>query len=270
MRLSRLAALASALVLSTALVACGGGDDADTDGAASSDATASAPTGEITVLGAASLTEAFGELKTTFESENDGATVNLSFDSSSVLAEQVVQGNPADVLATADENTMKTVTDADLAAGEPVVFASNTLVVVTPPDNPADIDSIDDLGQDGSTFAVCVVDAPCGAASKRLLDLDEVTAQPSTEEQNVKGVLTKVTLGEVDAGLVYASDAQAAGDDVTVIEPENADQAVNLDPIVVLKDAENPELAQAWVDLVTGAEGQKVLASYGFQPAPAA
>ncbi|MFY0407683.1 molybdate ABC transporter substrate-binding protein [Solicola sp. PLA-1-18] len=268
MRPRRLAALASALVLSTALVACGGGDDG-TSGSASSDATSTAPTGEITVLAAASLTEAFGELKTTFESQNDGATVNLSFDSSSVLAEQVVQGNPADVLATADEKTMTRVTDADLAAGEPTVFASNTLVIATPKGNPGKIESIQDLGKDGTTFAVCVPAAPCGAASTKLLEVSSVTAKPATEEQNVKGVLTKITQGEVDAGLVYASDAKAAGDDVDVVVPDGADQAVNLDPIVVLKNAENPELAKAWVELVTGSEGQKVLESYGFQPAPA-
>ena len=246
--------LSAALLTLMAATACGGADD---DGG-TQDRT-------LTILAAASLTEAFDDLETVFEREHDGVDVRLSYDSSAVLAEQVIQGAPADVLATADETTMRKVVKADAAAGDPVLFASNTLVIATPPGNPGNVRGVRDLGR--ATFAVCVPQAPCGDAAQRLLALDGSTAKPTTEEQNVKGVLTKVTLGEVDAGLVYRSDAQAAGDGVETVEAENASEVVNVDPIVVLVDSDAAELARDWVDLVVSEQGQKVLAAHGFGPA---
>lgn len=235
-------------------------------GTAACGAGASSEQETLTVLAASSLTEAFGELEKTYEREHD-VDVRLSYDSSSILASQVVEGAPADVLATADEPTMQTVVDEGLTDGDPTVFATNTLTIVTPPDNPAGIEGIDDLADPDVTYAVCVPEAPCGDASQRLLDLNGVDAPPATEEENVKSVLTKVTLGEVDAGLVYVSDAQAAGGDVTTVDAAESSQVVNSDPIAVLADAGDPEAAQDWVDLVLGDEGQRVLESYGFDPA---
>ncbi len=260
---ARSATLAVAVLL-LATAACGGddGDEGDSEAAGGSSDTT------LTILAASSLTNAFGELEKTYESDHSGVDVQLSFDSSSTLAEQVVQGAPADVLATADENTMQSVVDEGLTEGEPVGFAQNELVLVTPPDNPAGVEDISDLNDDGVAFAVCVPDAPCGAASEKLLGLVGVTADPVTEEENVRDTLAKVTAGEVDAGLVYVSDAQAAGDDVNAIEVPEAEQAVNSDMIAALTEAASPEDAQAWVDLVTSAEGQQVLQSYGFLPAP--
>ena len=237
------------------VTACGGDDDSGGSGDSG---------GSLTVLAASSLTEAFGELEKTFESEHD-VDVEISYDSSSVLADQVIEGAPADVLATADEQTMQTVVDEGLTDGDPVTFAQNTLTIVTPPDNPAGIKSLKDFGGD-TKFAVCVPEAPCGDASKKLLELNDITADAATEEQNVKDVLTKVTAGEVDAGLVYVSDAQAAGDDVATVDAENSSEVVNSDPIAVLSDAGDADLAQEWVDLVKSDEGQQVLKSYGFQP----
>lgn len=223
--------------------------------------------GELTVLAASSLTESYDELEESFEAEHD-VDVKISYDSSSVLAEQVIQGAPADVLATADELTMQQVVDEGLTDGDPQVFAQNILTIVTPPDNPASITSMRDLESDDVKFAVCVPEAPCGNATQELMKLNGIDAQPATEEQNVKSVLTKVTLGEVDAGMVYVTDAHAAGDDVTTIDAKNASKVVNPYPIAVLDDASDSELAQDWVDLVLSKEGQKVLGSYGFQPAP--
>lgn len=245
-------------VLSTVAIctsACGSADDAGSSEAG----------GELTVLAASSLTEAFGDLEKSFEAEHD-VDVTISYDSSSVLAQQVIQGAPADVLATADQPTMQTVVDEGLTEGEPQIFAQNTLTIVTPPDNPAKITGLADLAGDEVKFAVCVPEAPCGDATQRLLKLNDIDAQAATEEQNVKSVLTKVTHGEVDAGLVYVSDAQAAGDDVATVKAENSSEVVNADPIALLADAESPDLAQDWVDLVRGKEGQRVLKSYGFQP----
>jgi molybdate transport system substrate-binding protein len=222
----------------------------------------------LTVLAASSLTDAFTELERGYESEHPGVEVQLSYDSSSTLAEQVVQGAPADVLATADEHTMQTVVDAGLTAGEPVAFARNRLVLATPPDNPAGVDDVGDLEHDTVAYAVCVPDAPCGAASRTVLDLAGVSADPVTEEDNVRDTLGKVTTGEVDAGLVYASDAQAAGDDVHVVAVPEARRVLNANVVAVLSGAGSRRDATAWVELVCSPRGQQVLRESGFLPAP--
>lgn len=221
----------------------------------------------LTVLAASSLTEVFTELAETFEQDHPGVDVTLTFDSSSTLAEQVVQGAPADVLATADEATMADVTDEGLAATEPVAFAQNVLVLATPPDDPGGVAKVTDLGDDVA-YAVCVPEAPCGAASAELLGIVGVHAEPVTEEDNVRDVLTKITAGEVDAGLVYASDAQAAGSDVRVVPVRAADRVLNSDVVAPLSDAADADLAREWVDLVTSETGQQVLSDAGFLPAP--
>jgi molybdate transport system substrate-binding protein len=246
------------LAVSIALVvsACGS-DGSDTD-AGSGEST-------LTVLAASSLTEAFTELEKTYEEANPQVDVKLSFDSSAILVEQLSQGLAADVLATADQKVMDKAVSADVISGEPASFATNTLVIATPAGNPAGIEGIDDLAD--ADFAVCVPAAPCGDAAKRLFELDQFTGKPATEEENVKGVLTKVTSGEVDAGLVYLSDAKAAGDKVDVVQAENASEVVNVDPIATVKGSNNADAAEDWIALVTGPDGQKLLESYGFGPA---
>ena len=233
-----------------ALSACGGDDDRI----------------ELQVYAASSLTTAFDTLQDTYEEANPDVDVVLTYDSSATLAAQVLQDAPADVLATADESTMAAVVEAGLVGGQPDIFATNTLVIATPADNPARIQSLDDL--DGADFAVCVDTAPCGDATDRLFGLNEFTGTPISEEDNVRGVLEKVTSGTVDAGLVYASDAQAAGEEVIVVEVDNAAEVVNADPIAVITTSENAEQAQEWVDLVLSEEGQQVLAELGFGPPP--
>jgi len=252
--------LALATGVCVVLASACGGDEASAGSGSGGESTT------LKVSAASSLTDAFGELERTFEADNSGTDVTFTFDSSSTLAEQVIQGAPVDVLATADEGTMQGVVDEGLTAIDPVPIAQNKLTVVTPADNPADIHSISDLDNGGVDWAVCVPDAPCGIASEKLLSIVNVDAEPVTEEDNVRDVLTKVTTGEVDAGLAYVSDAQAAADDVTEVEVPQADQALNSDVIAPLTDAAEPELAQAWVDLVASDEGQRVLESYGFLP----
>ncbi len=249
----RLRALPVLLVLPLALTACGSDD---TGGETSS----------LRILAAASLTESFAALEEVYEKEHPEVDVTLSFDSSAILVEQLSQGLEADVLATADEKSMDEAVAAGVITGTPVAFATNTLVIATPAGNPANITGLDDLAD--ATFAVCVPAAPCGDATQRLFELNQMSPKPATEEENVKGVLTKVTIGEVDAGLVYASDAQAAGDKVEVVQAENASEIVNVDPIAAVKGSENGEAAQDWIDLVTGEHGQEVLDSYGFGPRP--
>jgi molybdate transport system substrate-binding protein len=221
---------------------------------------------EVRVLAASSLSEAFDTLEQTYESEHEDVDVVLSYDSSATLAAQVLEGAPADVLATADLPTMQTVVDEGLTDGEPQPFATNTLALITPADNPAGVNALADLESVDVLLAVCVSSAPCGAASSRLLALAGVSVDAATEEDNVKGVLTKVVAGEVDAGLVYASDAKAAGDDVAVVPVPNAEEVVNVNPITVLSDSEQLRAAQDWVSLVLSADGQDVLADLGFGP----
>lgn len=240
--------MAAVLAGATLLTGCGNGSEERT----------------LEVLAAASLTETFTELAARFEEDHPGVTVRLVFDSSATLAEQVDQGAPADVLATADERTMRAVVDAGNTRDEPALFASNRLVLVTPADNPAGIGSVADLDDPGVSYVVCVPAAPCGTVARTVLDASGVTAPAASEEVDVKAVLAKVTLDEADAGLVYASDAVAAGDQVATVGIPAAEDAVTRYPVTALADADDPALADEWVDLVLSDEGQGVLRTAGF------
>lgn len=235
--------LALALLL---LAACGSEDDDTT----------------ITVLAAASLTESFTTLAAEFEREHDGVEVELAFDSSATLAEQAVGGAPADVLATADTATMDSAADA--LAADPQVFATNTMVLVTPADNPAGITSYDDLATGDVTYVVCVDTAPCGKVAATLIAATGLAAEPASLEVDVKSVLAKVTSGEADAGLVYATDAVAAGAAVQTFEVPGAAEAVTSYPLAPLDQSEEADLAQEFVDLVLAEAGQQILRDAGF------
>lgn len=250
-----LAAAASAALL-LPLAACGNDDAVDPR--------ADLGPRTLTVLAAASLKPTFTELKKTFEAEHEGVTVELSFAGSSDLVAQIQQGAPADVFASADEANMEKATDDDLVAGDPVDFATNTLVVVTPPDDPGSVTSLADLARPGLDVVVCAPQVPCGAAAQGVEEKAGIDVQPVSEEQSVTDVLNKVVSGEADAGLVYVTDAKSAGKDVRTVEVPDGDNVVNTYPIAALADADQPELAQDWLDLVTGDQGQKVLADAGF------
>lgn len=230
------------------LAACGGGNDDEQT---------------ITVLAAASLKESFTELGKKFEEEHEGVTVKFAFDSSATLAEQVVNGSQADVLATADETTMQGAVDGDAVDGEPELFAGNVLVLVTPKGNPGDVTSLDDLDQ--ATWIECVETAPCGKVADAVLADAGIEAEPASREVDVKAVLAKVTEDEADAGLVYASDGVAAGDKVEVIDIPGSDAQKTLYPIAPLAASEHGDLAADFVDLVLSDEGQQVLADAGFE-----
>jgi len=218
----------------------------------------------LTVLAAASLTETFTELKHVYERDHPGVDVRLAFDSSATLAGQVVEGAPADVLATADARTMATVTDADATAAEPKLFATNTMVLVVPAGNPAGIESFADLDRDGVSYLTCAESAPCGVVAKSLLDRNHVGAPPKSFEIDVKAVLTKVELDEADAGLVYATDAASAGTTVETIAIPGSSDAVNPYLVAPLRQSENLDAARAWVELVLSENGQHVLGEAGF------
>lgn len=237
--------------------------------------TASDPelTGEIVVLAAASLTEAFTVLADRFAVEHPDVTVTTGFGPSSGLAAQVAAGAPVDVLATADERTMELALTGLAATGpvdaEPVDFASNSMALAVPVGNPGQVEGVADLARPDVTFAVCREEVPCGSAAARVLDAAGIDRLPVTYESDARGVLTKVLLGEVDAGLVYASDVRptslAVVDGQLLAVPLPADvNTTTTYPLVALPGPGDDAVAQAFVDFVLSAEGAQVLRDAGF------
>jgi len=218
----------------------------------------------LTVLAAASLTESFTALGHRFEQQHPGVQVRFSFDSSATLAEQAVQGAPADVLATADRRTMQRAVTGGAVSGHPSVFATNTPVVVGPADNPAGIAAVSDLDHPSTSYVVCVATAPCGAIADQVLADQDIDTPPRSREVDVKAVLTKVQLGEADAGLVYATDAHAAGDRVTAVPVPHAERYLTSYPAAVLATSAHPALARQWLDLLASPAGRGVLTDAGF------
>jgi len=210
------------------------------------------------------LTSAFTELGKDFEADHGGVKVTFSFAGSSDLVAQLQEGAAADVFASADTNNMDAAVGDDLVDGDPVNFASNTLEIATPPDNPANVKSFQDLAKGDLQVVVCAPEVPCGAATQKMEDLTGVTIKPVSEEDSVTDVLTKVESGEADAGLVYVTDVQAAGDKVAGVTFAESSQVVNTYPIATLSDSKNADLAKEFVALVTGAKGQSTLAAAGF------
>ncbi|MFE9656666.1 molybdate ABC transporter substrate-binding protein [Micromonospora sp. NPDC006431] len=259
MRTLLTAVAVSALV---AVTGCGGND---TTGAQTDTSASAGVTGTVNVFAAASLTETFTKLGKDFEAAHPGTTVKFNFAGSSALATQINQGAPADVFASAAPTNMKTVTDAGNADGTPATFVRNQLVIAVPEGNPKGVKGLADLTRPGVQVALCAEQVPCGAAAKKALDTSGVKLTPVTLEQDVKAALSKVKLGEVDAALVYRTDAKAAAADVEGIEfPESAG-AVNDYPIVALKGARNAAGAKAFVAYVLSDPGKAVLTEAGFQ-----
>ncbi len=226
-------------------------------------ALAAALHGELTIFAAASLTASFTELATEFSSNNPGVTVNpISFDGSSTLATQIIEGAPTDIFASADEANMQKVNA--LLAGSPTPFASNVLQIAVQPGNPLGISRLLDLAEPGVQVVLCAPEVPCGAASHTLLNVESIELKPVSEEQNVKAVLTKVRLGEADAGLVYVTDVKAAAGAVDGVTIAGADRASNTYPIAAIKASKNPTAATAFVVFVLSERGQAILAKYGF------
>jgi len=254
----------AALALTALLAACGD-SSTDTPTASSGSSAASGVTGNLTVLAAASLTETFNQIGKDFEAANPGVKVTFSYGGSSGLAQQINSGAPADVFAAASPATMKTVTDAGNANGEPTTFVKNQLVIAVPKGNPKGIKGLSDLADPKTKVALCAVEVPCGAAAKKVLDTAGVKVTPVTYEQDVKAALSKVKLGEVDAALVYRTDAKAATADVDGIEFPESSGAINNYPIVTLKAAPNPAGATAFVAFVQTEPEIKVLTDAGFQ-----
>jgi molybdate transport system substrate-binding protein len=240
----------------------------------------SAP-GTLTILAAASLTEAFTEMGQIFESQHPGAAVEFSFGGSQQLAQQLNQGAPADVFASANTKYMDSaIQSGRVAEGAARVFANNRLVVIYPQDNPASVKTLKDLAKPGLKLVLAAKEVPVGKYSLDFLDKaildpsfggsfkEDVLKNVVSYEQTVKAVLTKVALAEADAGIVYLSDiSTGAVFQVDKLDIPKALNVVATYPIAVINDSQHPDLAQAFVDFVLSPTGQDVLKKYNFIPA---
>jgi molybdate transport system substrate-binding protein len=247
------------LALVVVLVAgCGGGEEP------ASGQPGDGIDGPLVVFAAASLTESFERIGDEFEAANPGVTVTFNFAGSSTLAQQINEGAPADVFASAAPANMQTVLDAGSAEGTPIIFARNQLVIAVPAGNPAGVTGLADLVEQDLAVAMCAEQVPCGAAARNALDAAGVDLTPVTLEQDVRATLAKLTLGEVDAALVYRTDVATNAEVAGVDFPEAA-SAINDYPIIVLGAAPNPAAGQAFVSHVLSPAGQTVLTGAGFQ-----
>jgi molybdate transport system substrate-binding protein len=259
---SRRAPVALIVVALTVVVLAGCAQDAPA--ATSAPATASPPalSGSITVDAAASLDKVFPALATTFQADHPGTTITFSFGGSSALAASIVSGAPVDVFAAASSKTMQTVTDASLTAADPVTIARNELEIAVPPGNPGRITGLKDFADPARTIVVCDPAVPCGAAATTVFDLAKITAKPDSYEPDVTSVLTKVERNDADAGLVYVTDVQAAGDAVEGLRFDEADQAITAYPMAAITGSKNVALADAWIAYVQAHESE--LQAAGF------
>jgi molybdate transport system substrate-binding protein len=250
--------LVAVLAAAIALAGCGSTDQPAAPGPASTGA-ASTVTGDVTVFAAASLTETFTQLGKDFEAANPGAKVRFNFAGSSALAQQINQGAPADVFASASPTNMKQVTETGS-----ITFVKNKLQIAVGKGNPLKVASLADVTKPEVKLALCAEQVPCGAAAKKAFEVAKLTPKPVTLEQDVKATLTKVKLGEVDAALVYKTDVAAATSDVDGVDFPEAAQAINDYPIVTLPKAPNAAGAKAFTDFVLSPAGRAVLAKAGF------
>lgn len=235
----------------------------------------------LTIFAASSLTDAFTELGEVFEGQHPGAAVLFNFGASSDLATQLAEGAPGDVFASANARQMENAAAAGRIAGDPVNFLTNSLVLIVPADNPAGIETLADIANEGVKFVTAAPDVPIRGFTDQMLDnaaadpaygeefKTAVLANIVSEEANVRQLAAKVVLGEADAGVVYKSDVTPdIADQVQVIEIPEALNVIAVYPLAAISDSASPEMAQAFVDLVLSDEGQAILAKWGFGPRP--
>lgn len=239
--------LATAVLL---LAACGG--------------TRNSAGSEVLVSVASSLTEAFTEMETAFESANPKIDVVLNIGGSSALREQILAGAPADVFASANTSNMGLVVDAGDVAGEPAIFARNRLEIAVPVGNPGSVLGLADFARDGLLIGLCSESVPCGDYGRQVLQNAGVIPAVDTEEPNVRALLTKIEVGELDAGIVYETDVASTDGGVDGVEIPDGDNVHADYPIAVLAEAPNADGAAAFVGFVLSEEGRAILADHGF------
>lgn len=266
--------LAVLALVALPLAACGSGSLTDsetaaddTDSAANSDSAdtdagddAAVEEQTLTVLAAASLTDVFELIAEDFEADHEGVSVEHSFAASSTIVQQVNEGAPADVIALAGMKSLEPLAQ-EFRVTEPVAFTTNSLQLVVPSDNPAGIEGVDDLTQDGLRLVVCEEQVPCGTATATLFETLDIEPAVSSYEQDVRATLTKVELGEADVGIVYRTDVAEAGDRVLGVEIPDDVNVINTYPILAVSDV---DLAQAFIDAVLSESGQQHLTDAGF------
>lgn len=244
--------MAVVLIAGVALVGCGGGQQASQQRV------------PVTVFAAASLTDVFTKLKPQFEAAHRDAELRFNFGGSSDLAQQIVNGAPADVFASANEAQMKVVQEAGKVAGTAKPFVTNVLTIVVPAGNPKNIHSFADLAKPGVTEVVCAPQVPCGAATVKIEKATNIKLSPASEEQDVLSVLSKVEARVADAGLVYVTDARTADGKVQEINFPEASQAVNTYPIAAMSSAPHPQLAQAFLSFIHSPTAAQQFTNAGF------
>lgn len=254
---SRIRLAAVVLVVAVLAAACGGGNSSSGGGAGS-------PT-QIKVFAAASLTAAFNKLGADFTTSHPDTKVTFNFAGSQALATQIRQGAPADVFASADTTNMSKVEDL---VGTPRNFASNLLQIIVAKGNPKGVKGLADLSRGDLKVVLAAPDVPAGKYARQALDAQQVTVKPVSLEDNVKAVVTKVSLGEADAGMVYVTDVTGGGDRVEGVAIPTGQNVPATYPIAVVKASGHQSQAQAFMDLVLADQGQRVLSSYGFLPPP--
>lgn len=247
-------ALATVLTL-----ACGGerADEPDPPGRTDAD-------GELLVSAASSLTDAFAEVAAAFEETSPGVAVTLNLAGSSTLAGQIAEGAPVDVFASANLVVMEGLVEAGRVAGEPRVFARNTLRIAVPPGNPTGIAGLADFARDELVLGLCAPAVPCGAAAREALAQAGVEPRPDTEEPSARALLTKVELGELDAAVTWATDVAAAGGAVQGIDLPSGTEVVSDYTVAVVSGAPRPDAARTFVALLLSDEGRAILARHGF------
>jgi len=253
----RYAGVAAATLVAT-VAACGGSSSAGSAGKSGS------VSGTINVFAAASLTEAFTTLGKQFEAAHPGVKVVFDFGPSSGLAEQIDQGAPADVFASASTKSMDQVVSAG-SASNPTPFVKNVMEIAVPPSNPAHVATVKDLSNSGVKVALCQSQVPCGSTAAQVFTNAKVTVKPVTEEVDVKSVLAKVELGEVDAGVVYVTDVRSAGSKVDGVAIPDSINASTTYPIAALTKSHSAATARAFVSYVLSSDGSAVLTADGFQ-----
>lgn len=219
---------------------------------------------EVVVFAASSLTDAFAEIGKAFSAEHPDVRVTFNFAGSGDLVAQISQGAPAGVFASADDSNMTKLINAGESAGDPIVIARNTFQIIVESGNPKGIADLADLADSELIVVLCAETVPCGRGAATVLSNAGVTVTAKSLEATVKGVVTKVTTGEADAGIVFVTDVLAAGNDAAGVAIPTDVNVVSNYPIVVTESAPNSAAAQAFLDFVAGDAGQAILASYGF------
>jgi molybdate transport system substrate-binding protein len=256
--LIRLFAVVVALALPACTVtACGDASGMTTDSAGEPR--------EIHVFAASSLTEAFTQLGNDFTDAHPDVKVSFNFAGSNDLVTQLQQGAPADVFATADEKNMDA---AGALVGASSAFAGNKLIIVVAPGDPEDVTGLADLARKDLKVVLAAPEVPAGKYAQEILAKAGVTVKPVSLEVSVKGVVTKVSLGEADAGIVYVTDVDAANGELDGVAIPDDQNVIATYPIATVAASEHPDDARAFIDLILSADGQKVFADSGFLPAP--